>query len=446
MSFDGSAPASAADAGNASARRSIVHPILPYLGLQLYVIASIVHPQDWWEPMRGLPLDYLIFALIGLGAAGPNGLARVGEALSSQQAKLILGYVAIAFLSIVWSGAFGTLGDRLAILLKLFVVFLGFASFARSARRIECLLITVVILSALVAYQGLTLLETGTGWAGQGMYWGGRIRWVGMYDGANVLCMLFAIALACCLNILIGPWGWLAKLTSVVSSMMIVYGVFLTKSRGGFLAVVVVVALTVLLRRTDRPLDLNKSQLALAAVAACLVLAVAPSRMDKLNDDEHSTAGRIDAWQEGFEMLRGSPLLGVGEGQWREHHFRLAHNSIVQTMGEVGILGLMAWLASLFACVKALLGVRMPDRSPQERSMATALLIGFAAFVSCSYFVTTTQFDLTFIFCGLAVGLQCQRKSGNDTLTSRDAFWVGVVAVVVVVAVYVTVRVFYATA
>ena len=266
---------------------------------------------------------------------------------------------------------------------------------------------------------------------------------MGQYDGANVLCMLFAVALAFAFNLVVGPWSFLLKLPIILLTSIIVHGVYLTNSRGGFLAVLVATVLTVLLRRTDRPLAFGMGRMFMAGLTAVLVLGVAPSRIEQLNDDQHSTAGRIDAWQEGFEMLRSNPLLGIGDGRWKEHHFRLAHNSTVQTMGEMGLAGLIAWLAVLYACGKGLLSIRIPTRPDRERSLATGVLVALGAFVASSFFITTVQFDLTYILAGLSVSLA--RGNRDARLNQRDVVRILLFAVMSVLVVYVTARVFYAT-
>jgi putative inorganic carbon (hco3(-)) transporter len=420
--------------------------LLPYLGLYVYLLLSMMRPQDWWGPMLGMPVDYVTFGFILLtGAATSDGLQRLVSVLTSQQARLILLYIFTALVSVVVNGGFDVLAERAMLLMQLFTVFVMFAAFSGGARRAGGLLMLIVSVAAILAYQGIDLVETGVGWAGQGLYWGGRIRWIGMYDGANVLCMLFILAIAFTLHFLLGPWSFTKRVLSIGAAVAIVYGVYLTQSRGGFLAFTIVVALTVILKRTDKPLQLSFGRVVAAAVLGMMVLGFAPARMEQLNDDSHSAAGRIDAWQEGLEMLKANPLLGIGDGLWLRHHRRLAHNSIVQTMGEMGIVGLTAWIAMLLGCTRLLLRVRVPERSARDRSLATSLLVGLAGFTACSYFVTTVQFDLTYILCGMALAVCGDRDRGDASLGAVQYVSCAAIGMMLITMTYVTVRIFYAT-
>src|SRR5690606_32149807 len=44
-----------------------------------------------------------------------------------------------------------------------------------------------------------------------------------------------------------------------------------------------------------------------------------------------STQQRYEAWATGFNLFKRSPLFGVGQGQFTEHHYLTAHNSFVLT-------------------------------------------------------------------------------------------------------------------
>lgn len=413
-----------------------------YLGLVAYLISSIFRPGDWVEFLIDSSTDYWSFILAVGGGFLAGKFGRLKEVAKTTQSKMILLYIFFCVLSIISVGATYILTDRFMILIKLFAVFLIFGAFADSIRRIQGLLLTIIILVAMVAYQGHLLKTTGQGWAGQGLYWGERIRWVGMYDGANVLCMIFVIAMAFIIHFVFGPWGIKTKIISLGASWFIINGIYLTNSRGGFLAFVVVVGLFFLLRGAEKMVNISFFRLIAIGGALSLLLMVGPSRMASMNDDDNSAAGRIDAWQEGLEMVRAHPFLGVGEGQWREHHFRLAHNALVQTMGEVGMLGLFAWLAMLYLCAKSFFLTILRSDDPQMRSLASACLAAFGGFMSTSFFITTTQFDLTYIFAGLATSMVMMRKS-EVTLTRAEYIRLGAMSFAGVLLIWVTVRVFY---
>ena len=67
---------------------------------------------------------------------------------------------------------------------------------------------------------------------------------------------------------------------------------------------------------------------------------------------EESTGERLEAWAEGLQMWRENPFLGVGPGQFTEHHYLTAHSSLVLTLAEMGPLGFLLWTATVYTAFK----------------------------------------------------------------------------------------------
>ena len=54
-----------------------------------------------------------------------------------------------------------------------------------------------------------------------------------------------------------------------------------------------------------------------------------------------STLERMECWQEAIAMWREHPVLGVGLGQFVEHHYMTAHNSYLLAVAELGLPGML---------------------------------------------------------------------------------------------------------
>jgi O-antigen ligase len=179
-----------------------------------------------------------------------------------------------------------------------------------------------------------------------------------------------------------------------------------------------------------------------AAALAAVLLTVGPSRMESMDDKEKSTAGRFESWQEGLEMLRGNPLTGVGSGQWQQHHHLLAHNTFVQTMGESGMIGLFSFVGIFYTILRPLSAFACRLRDRLEKSTAVAVFCGFVAFLTASFFLTTTQFDLVYIFAGLTAAL-CDLKGLTPKLTLSNYKRIGAISVATVFLIYGSVRLYF---
>jgi O-antigen ligase len=126
---------------------------------------------------------------------------------------------------------------------------------------------------------------------------------------------------------------------------IVVATVFLTQSRGGLVAMLLVPGVYIVRRYGVK-----------AIVPAALV-AVPVLMMGGRNDDaaDLSTAMRYDAWATGLDMWHHSPIYGIGARMFAEHHFLTAHNSYVLMIAELGLVGLVLFVAVVYLCMKTLL-------------------------------------------------------------------------------------------
>src|SRR5262249_54778872 len=157
--------------------------------------------------------------------------------------------------------------------------------------------------------------------------------------------LAMAMATPMALGAVMGIGRWWTRLWNLAVVPVLVWTIFLTDSRGGMLALAAAVFL--LVRRR-----LGRIGIILGAVAALGFVAFGPSRMSQMSADEESAHGRVVAWQAGLEMIQSSPVWGVGEDQFVEHHNLTAHNSLVLCLAELGLLGTMFWIGLFYFALR----------------------------------------------------------------------------------------------
>src|SRR5690606_17871618 len=172
---------------------------------------------------------------------------------------------------------------------------------------------------------------------------------------------------------------------------LLLYGVYLTDSRGAFLAMLAMGGVWLWLRRGL----LVAGSLGAIGLAGMMML---PTRMQELDAGESSAYGRIETWYDGIQMFLANPVFGVGVGNFTEHTFLTAHNSFVLVLAETGIVGYTVWLAMVGYCVlMPVMVLRLPAKmeDPQhqvlwteERRMAMTLLIAMVGFFACAFFLS----------------------------------------------------------
>lgn len=230
-----------------------------------------------------------------------------------------------------------------------------------------------------------------------------RVRGLGQVSDPNDL----ALVLVATLPFLGLAWKERRAFRNIVvvgvPGALIVYGVYLTRSRGGMLGVLAVLFAT-LVQRVSR----TKALLATAAMAAVLVAAnFTGGRAISTSDD--SAEGRVEAWSEGLDMLRSNPVLGVGFRNFTEHNSLTAHNSFVLCFAELGVVGYFFWMGLLVVAILQIQEVRRSVEHGFEadrlRQHAQLLNVAFSGVLVTAFFLSRTYNPVLYLFVGLALAL-----------------------------------------
>lgn len=206
-------------------------------------------------------------------------------------------------------------------------------------------------------------------------------------------------------------WVWLPL-------SMMTYTVFLTRSRGGVLAFLSLIFLASLGRFRA------VTAAVLTGIGATTLLALGVFAGRALGVDA-SGQSRTAAWREGWMMLKGAPIWGVGFGYFGEYNDGLtAHNSFVECFAEVGLVGYFLWLGTLLLCFQDLLQVRAwNSESPAQEEMsrvARALLLSLNAFLVAAFFLSRAFQMMLFLLLGLATAIAAlarRREIAVDSLS-----------------------------
>src|SRR3546814_2444788 len=167
-------------------------------------------------------------------------------------------------------------------------------------------------------------------WTGMPTGKDGLSQYVGLFSDPNDLARLFIRAVP--RTRLMAGRGGLLGLRRVfwwAAALTLLYGVYLTNSRGAFLAVMAMAAVWLWQRRGA----VIAGILGAAGMAGMMML---PTRMQELDAGESSAYGRIESWYDGTQMFLAKPEFGVGVGNFTAHTWLTAHNSFFLLL-EIGI-------------------------------------------------------------------------------------------------------------
>jgi len=188
---------------------------------------------------------------------------------------------------------------------------------------------------------------------------------------------------------------------------VILGGVVVTFSRGGFLGLITLGA--VLMWKVGRE---NRAMTAVFCVAMMCIFALAvPSgytgRISSIlhigEDPTGSSQARRDLLERAVSVAAHHPIIGVGMGNYHTYsiHEQVSHNSYLETAAELGLPGLLAYLVLIFAPIRSLRRIERglapsrrkrriddpdADRDREVRHLTMALQAVLFAYVVCSFF------------------------------------------------------------
>jgi O-antigen ligase len=392
--------------------------------LSAYLFFLMIAPQLWVPALLGLPVDLILFPLwyISLVIRGRGHLLVKFELAE----KLLVAFLAWLILSAVVNGLTDASKEYIYVYIRIYVLYKAVAASVTTSAEARRALTIFVAIAAILAIEAIDHKSNPAllGWAGQKLGWvdpsvlesggTGRARWVGIFDGPGVFCVLFTAALAACLPYI--SRGGRQSIRFLTFTMLVLFGIatYLTGSRGGFLATLSVVAIFIAVRR-------NLSMRSIVAGGAiCLVLfTLAPSWLTSTSDESKSAQHRVEMWAEGLEMAKQNPVFGIGRGNFLEYTGRLiGHNSAIEIVGETGIIGLMLWSTLIYACFKAVILTwkNEPDRS--DSNVGLGLMLALIGYLVSSMFVTL-EYETFYFLLALCTSIS-RLQPAAQSLEMRD--------------------------
>lgn len=195
-----------------------------------------------------------------------------------------------------------------------------------------------------------------------------------------------------------------ARIILGIFTLLAIFVLILTQSRGGWIAAVAgLFVLFILWAAVQPPSRLKRVSLSIAAgvilIGGLSILWIGPERIQSLwlEPPAESVVGtlqtlnyRKELWPWAITAIGDFPFTGTGLGTFRVVAFRLyplglnpdydighAHNIFLQTALDVGLPGLIIYLALLL--VSGLIGWQIASASTAFRPLALGLIAGFIA-------------------------------------------------------------------
>ncbi|MGH9680570.1 MAG: O-antigen ligase family protein, partial [Candidatus Acidiferrales bacterium] len=337
-----------------------------YVSLVLFMVVYCARPEDWIPGIAIVPLAKIAGLLALLGLIFSLGHFRFSLPREVIFLILLVGQLTLAGLfSPVWRG--GAVMQALDFAKVVLIVVVMFAA-VNTPTRLRRLIFVQAACVAIIAPVSL---------------WKGRMA-IGRLEGAlgayyadpNYLALAIIIALPLCLALLFLSRSVLQKIVWALAMLVMLYTVFATGSRGGFVALIVAAAVFL----WEFAIQGRRRYLLVLAALAGTVLVMSSGGMvigrlmGTFNEQKDIDASYASAESRRTLLLRSlvvtkeHPLFGVGAGNFEQvsGNWHVTHNSFTEMSAEGGIPALILYVLILWSGFKNLMAAKRLARGRKE--------------------------------------------------------------------------------
>ncbi len=388
-----------------------------YVALLLFMLVYCARPEDWIPGLSNVPLAKItgILALIALLFS----LRHIRQHLPREilYLALLIGQLFLAAaLSPVWRG--GAVQTTLDFA-KVLIVILAMAVAVNTLRRLRLLIFTqavsVAMISLVAVLKGRLLVGRLEGMLG------------GNYSNPNDLALAIVISLPLCLALLFLARNGIWKAAWALAMLVMLYAVFLTGSRGGFISLIVTAAVSL----WEFAIRGRRRYLLVLAALVGVILWQSSSGMlgGRLKgtfdekDDAASAYGSAMERQQLFwrsiEVTKEHPLFGIGPGNFEvvSGSWHVTHNSFTQLTAEGGVPALILYVLIMWCGFESLRATkRLARRQNESRLLAGALRASLVGYIVGSVFSSAAyQFFPYFLVAYTTALLGIAKKSASHS-------------------------------
>jgi O-antigen ligase len=395
--------------------------VAAYVALLLFMLIYFARPEDWIPGFSQVPLAKIaiILALFALVLS----LGHIRQKLPREVFLLLLliGQLFLAsVLSPVWRGGavLNTLNFAKIVPVYLLIIFV-----VNTVGRLRLLIFTHALSVSAIAAVAI--------WKGHHLV--GRLEGVlgGNYTDPNDMALAMTISLPLCLALLFLSKRPLWKILWSMFMVLMLYAIFLTGSRGGFLALLVVAAVGL----WEFAIRGRRHYLLLLTVLVGGVLLQSSGGLlvgrlrGTFNAEEETAAAYASAqarqqifWRS-IEVTMEHPLFGVGPGNFEQvsGQWHTTHNSLTLMSSEGGVPAMILYGLILWCGFKNLRATRRLVRGQRALDvLARALLASLAGYAVGSLFLSEAYLFFPYILVGYTAALFSIARTSSALSRSKE--------------------------
>ena len=217
-----------------------------------------------------------------------------------------------------------------------------------------------------------------------------------------------------------------ARLLTAGTAFICILALFFTLSRGGLIGLGAALLAAVLVGGRWRPVALFAAVAIALGTVGFFAFVASPAERARVTEVQGGS-GRTDIWTVGMRMVRAHPVTGIGLGNFQNtsvHYLlrpgeiqrseffvdqpKVAHNTFLQVLAEVGVPGLILFLMIIGFSLRA--GIRAAwsfQRSGDLRMelVARGLVVSLCGLLAADFFLTANYSKQLWLLLGLCPAL-----------------------------------------
>jgi len=285
-----------------------------------------------------------------------------------------------------------------------FILFLGFLV---SLRRQRIILFISLMACVIMVHQAWFQIgdPLGMGWAENAIFRGSgddammQVRYVGIFHDPNDMGMFLVMNIPIAMYFLVNTKSFMIRMLSLGIMAALFVGIYWTGSRGSLVGSLAVIAAYIFVR-------FGRVKFMILTALSLPIVGVALASFRTIGLEDKSVQDRLTAWYEGIQMVKYRPLFGFGKDRFLEYHSKVAHNSFVTVMSELGAIGYTLWMTFiLLIFVMAYRIAKLPaiegpkgDALRQEQSLNIYLSIAMIGYCSTAFFISRSYILYFYVF------------------------------------------------
>ncbi len=407
------------------------------------MFCTIIRPQDWVPGFFEKPLISWLAGATVVVILFERMALKTTFLMKVPQNWFMVGMMFCVVMSHVMHTYFWGMQNAFNKFLIPFLLFFIMMNALNRPWKMRGMIWFIIGMVSVLVLQGMHQLQNGAGWAGQLPIIDLerqeiRINWIGIFYDPNDLALLFVMAVGFLLPIVFRKHNFIMKIAAAGLIGWLGYGVLLTNSRGGFLALLGTVFFFFV--RLTNKMFLGSL---IGGLAAAAMLVIGPSRMGLMSASDSSSYGRLELWYWGLQKMIHNPLFGVGYDMFMDDMPLTAHNSYILAASELGFIGLFMWMSLIYVSFSGLSKVYVKVDS--LKNMALGIQSSLMGFCVAAFFLSRTYIVLPYMLFALAGAVMIFAKEIDESIdlnpTNKDYRNIILLCVGILVFVYVLYKV-----